>query len=140
MLGGGVVLGGQGFAPGLLPGVPGVALPDPETLAVPDVPGEFTHGVVFGFVEFGVISGLPEGVVVPGLGAFGVVSGVPVVEGVVALGVEVLGVDPGTGVVVAPGVVLGVDVVPGVVLGVVVVPGVWVVPGVCGVVLCGIVL
>lgn len=121
-----MVLGGHGFAPGLLPGVPGVALPDPETLAVPDVPGEFTQGAL-GVVEFGVMPGSVEGVVVPGFVAFGVVSGVPVGDGAVD-GVVALGVDPGTGVVVAPGVVLGVEVVPGVVLGVDVVPGVCV-PG-----------
>jgi hypothetical protein len=142
-----VLLGGHGVAPGLVPGVPGVALPDPEVLEVPDVPGEFTQGVLgeLGFGDPGVVLGEAEGLVVLGLVAFGIVSGVPVVDGEV-LGDVVFGVDPGTGVVVAPGVVLGVEVVPGVVLGVDVVPGVVfgveVVPGVCapGVVVCGIVL
>jgi hypothetical protein len=140
VLGVGVLLGGHGFAPGLLPGVPGVVLPDPELLAVPDVPGEFTQGVVvpLGFVDPPVVPVEVEGEADPELPdpepvVFGLVSGVPVVEGEV-----VLGVDPGVGVVVAPGVVLGVEVVPGVVLGVEVVPGVCVAPGevLCGIVLC----
>jgi hypothetical protein len=134
-----VLLGGQGFAPGLLPGVPGVALPDPELLEVPEVPGEFTQGVVvpLGLVELPLVPVEVDGDVDPGLAVFGLDSGVPVVEGALP-GEVVFGVDPGTGVVVAPGVVLGVDVVPGVVLGVDVVPGVSVLPGelLCGMVLC----
>jgi len=137
------LLGGHGFVPGLVPGAPGVALPDPDVLDVPEVPGVFTQGVVvpFGFVDPGAISGEVDGAVAPGVVAFGD-SGVPVCEGEV-VGEVVLGeagVDPGTGVVVAPGVVLGVEVVPGVVEGVDVVPGACVVFGVCGVVLCGMVL